>query len=890
MTGGAGDSPGRSPGAGPDWRSVDALFSELLDVAPEARAAILVARCGEDSELRAAVQRLLDAEARSAGLFESAAPAIGRMVEEALAKDHQSEPLLPAALRQLGPYRLVSRIGVGGMSVVWLARRSDGEFEQLVAVKLLRHWMDGDEAVRRFRAERQILSSLAHPNICALIDGGTTDDGTPWLATEYVDGQPLTHYCEAGELPVERRLDLFLQVADAVHHAHQKLVIHRDLKPSNILVEADGRVRLLDFGIAKLLEPDPDAPPLTRTGFHLMTPEYAAPEQLLGAPVTTATDVYQLGVLLYELLCGVRPMRGGGTTTLATTGGGPPRPSVIAARRGDHRLAARLRGDLDVIIMRALHEEPANRYASVATLAEDLRNYLRGRAISARRDTPLETLHRFARRNPLAAGGALLAAAALIGLLVTLQLSGLEVARERDAAQREAARATQVRDLLVDLFRQADPMAPEALRGRETTIWESVEAATKKVRAELSSDPETRAEILATLAMLHHYAGRLAEGAELLEEALALHREHMGPGSAPYAVTLAELGRHWRHLGRMDDAGDAIGEALAVIRGPAGADRQALMAVLLDAGDVQRSLGLLDDAERSLREAVALAESGAPGEPSAALAASNGLAQVLLELNRTAEAEAFARQSIEVVENTLGADHPRLVVPLSIVAHAQRSLGRPEHAVVNFRRGLEILEREYGPAYDSTVSMRNNLALALAAAGQPDLAAGEMRILLAQRRAAYGEQHPEVGGSLQNLAVMLVIAEEYEEALPILAEARQVYAASLPPEHFRNAFPLLTEAYVHLRRRDAELAEATALEALEILRIQLPEQHFAIGFASCLVGESMLLRDDAPAASDWLSRALPLAETGPASLLPYLANCREAHASAVEAVRLAAAH
>jgi serine/threonine-protein kinase len=878
----------------PDWHAVDALFTELLEFPEDERAARLAERTGNDHALHAAVQRLLSAERRSDEAFAAAAAGLSRLVADVLhTGETPVDDAVPESIRRLGPYRLLRLLGRGGMSSVWLAERADGAYEKVVAIKVLRHWIDGQDAVHRFVAERQILSSLAHPNIAPLLDGGTTGDGTPWLATEYIEGEPITVYCESRRLGVEARLDLFLQVVDAVHHAHQKLVVHRDLKPSNILVDAQGRVRLLDFGIAKLLETEgvPGHSPLTRAAHRLMTPEYAAPEQLAGGAITTGTDVYQLGVLLYELLAGRRPQRRAGNQNL---GADTPLPSTAVLRQAGAmrssgstlavsqvQLARRLKGDLDLIVLKALHEQPERRYLSAAGLAEDIRNHLKGRAISARPESALDTTRRFFRRRPWAAAAAVLA----LGLVVTLQVSAVRLGQERNAAQREAARVTQVNDLLVGLFRQADPMAEDALHGRQTTIWDSIDAATRRVRAELHDDPALRAEMLGTLAMLHHYSGHMEEGAELLEEVVELHRVHDGPGSMAYAVALAELARHWMKLDRREHATAAIEEALAIARAHPEQEAQRKVTVLLDAGDVLRAYGSLPETEAVFREALALANDPAAVDAGSRLAAVNGLAEILGELDEHADAAALAMASIGELEREVGPDHARLIVPLSILGKSQRLLGRPEDAVAALERGLRIIEREYGDRYESTYSMRNSLVLALTAAGRHERAIAEMQILLGHRREALGADHRDVANTMQNLAVMLVLAGRSAEALELLEGVRASYAASLPPDNYRHAFPLLTESFIHLRQGAPELAEAAARPALRILAGALPETHFAVGIAGCLLGEAELglgRRDDAAVR---LAAALPIADGGQTNTLPYIAHCRAAHAAALAQVR-----
>ena len=882
------DEPGDPAHGAAEWRRVDALLTELLELPEQARAARLAAQCAGDEALRVAVERLLSAERRSAGAFESASAGLDRLLGDGLEGETQDADAVPDNLSRLGPYRVVRLLGRGGMALVWLAERADGQFEKQVAIKVLRQWIEGQDGVRRFVAERQILSSLAHPNIAPLLDGGTTADGTPWLATEYIDGEPITGYCESRQLGVEARLGLFLQVADAVQHAHQKLVVHRDLKPSNILVDREGRVRLLDFGIAKLLDPEAAAGhgPVTSAAYRPMTPEYAAPEQLGRGSITTLTDIYQLGVLLYELLSGQRPPLLGNEA--APSGNTPPPSTVVrrgagatdrqtpADRRAALQLAKRLEGDLDLIVLKALQEDPARRYTSAAALAGDLRSHLAGQAITARPESSLDAARRFFRRRPWAA----VALALAVGLVITLQVSAVRFSQQRDAAQREAERVTQVKDLLLGLFQRANPWTDEALRGRETTIWESVEAATDKVRAELHGDPVLRAELLGVLADLQFSAGNMDASVELLEEVVELHRANAGRQSAPYAVALAQLGRQRMMLGRQEAALAAVDAAEPIARRLPDGDASARVVALLAIGDVRHAYGAPGEAEALMREAQSLIDAGAEVGLVTRVNTANNLAQVLAGSGKISESEDIARATIATIERELGSDHVSLFVPLSVVGNAQRLLDRPTEAIPTLERGLAILVREYGDRFESTINMRNNLALALAGAGQHERAVTEMSALVAQQRAALGDAHPWIGNGLQNLSVMLVLDGRLDEALEVLEEARASYAAALPAGHVRHAFPLLTKSFIHLRRGEADVAAAAAGQSLEMMRDALPDTHFAVGVAKCLAGEAWLAQGRREEAALLLATALPIAESGPNHMLPYVPNCRAAHAAA----------
>ncbi|MDQ3804923.1 MAG: serine/threonine protein kinase, partial [Acidobacteriota bacterium] len=392
------------------WKQIEEIFQAALDLAPAERVAFLDRACAGDAALREQVEALVGQFERAGSFDESRRPAVD---ESQLFAPPPVDETDPMEGRRVGAYRLMREIGRGGMGAVYLAERADSAFQRRVAVKLVKRGMDTDFILRRFRNERQILASLNHPNIGRLLDGGSTDDGLPYFVMEYIQGQPLYHYCDERGLPVRARLQLFSQLAAAVAYAHQNLVIHRDIKPSNILVTAAGVPKLLDFGIAKLLNPElaADTSPMTATAMRLMTPEYASPEQVQGLAVTPASDVYSLGVLLYELLSGHRPYRlrhrSPHEVSRVICDDEPERPSVTVASAeeilpvgdgGPATLDALLRardassledlrrelaGGVDQIVMKALRKEPQRRYRTADELREDIARHLEGRPVSA---------------------------------------------------------------------------------------------------------------------------------------------------------------------------------------------------------------------------------------------------------------------------------------------------------------------------------------------------------------------------------------------------------------------------------------------------------------------------------------------------------------------------
>ncbi|MFP5398128.1 MAG: tetratricopeptide repeat protein, partial [Gammaproteobacteria bacterium] len=666
------------------------------------------------------------------------------------------------------------------------------------------------------------------------------------------------------------------------------LVVHRDLKPSNVLVDRDGRARLLDFGIAKLLDPGAaDGAPLTRVGHVVMTPEYAAPEQHSGGEVTTATDVFQLGLLLHELLTGSRPAahtgRPTGSASGSASGSTVARPSRLvrhgpAAAAGPPlappALARRLRGDLDLIVQTALQARPEDRYASAAALADDLRRHLAGQAIAARPERPLQTLARLVRRSPWTAGAAGLALALLVGWAGTLQFYAAELARQRDAATAQAERARRANELLLGVFRRADPLERDTVGGRDATVWASLDAATQDVRATLADDPATLAELLGTLARLYRVGGQSERAIELLDEALALHRRGPGPHGAAVAVVLGELGAVELQAGRAEAARAHLDEALALIDTlPADAALQAVP-VLLDAGHAATDAGDARAAVRHFERALALLGADASPDPNALVESQFGLGNGLLQLGDVARAEAAIGESVRLTELHFGAEHPRIAGPLSALANVQRRLGHPQQAAATLRRAIDVMARAYGPGYAGVLSARNNLALALGAAGDARGEQRELQAVIDAKRARDGDDHPGLADHWQNLGASLAASGDADAALHALARARKLYDLHQGAGSPRPAFPRLTEAAVLLDRGDAGAAAAAAADAVAILARTLPAGHFARGVGGCLLGEAWIALGRADEGAALVRAALPVVAAASADQTRHAERCQ----------------
>ncbi|HZF68140.1 MAG TPA: serine/threonine-protein kinase, partial [Gemmatirosa sp.] len=568
------------------YRQVQVVFAEAAAHATADRAAALEAACGGDAELRAEVESLLAADA-------DAAPLLGATLSElaAVLTGAPADAAPGFEGRTIGPYRVVREIGRGGMGTVYLAERADVRMR--VALKLVRDPLAAPERVGRFLLERRVLARLDHPHIARLLDAGVTEAGTPWFAMELVDGEPIDRACDTRRLTLPERLALFEKVCEAVQYAHERLVVHRDLKPSNILVAANGDVKLLDFGIAKLLDDadgDDDGGTRTQTGVRLLTPSYAAPEQLRGEPVTTATDVYALGVVLYELLAGRRPHERRGARGACAPA--PTRPSAVvshgAATRGTttSRFARQLRGDLDTVVLKALADEPARRYASAQQLLDDLRNYRAGRPVAARPDTRSYRARRFVSRNRGAVGAltALLLVLASVAGVTSYQHAAL--VRERDRAREEAARGRRGATFFGELLMAATP----AGIGPNGTVSDLLDLGTGRADT-LAGDPELRAWMLTALGFAYLDRGAYAQARAPLESALTAKRRLHAGDHVDVGQSLMALGRLLAEQGDLPAAERLLREQVAMDRRLPGDGQTDLVKGLTMLGSVLHARG-----------------------------------------------------------------------------------------------------------------------------------------------------------------------------------------------------------------------------------------------------------------------------------------------------------
>jgi len=777
------------------WHTVDALFAEALDHPPEERAAFLDAACGDDDELRDAVAQLLAASDASATFLESAR-----------ALDWAAPLLMPpeAPDAQVGPYRIERELGRGGMGTVYLATRDD--VHKQVALKLVRAPLADPARIDRFLQERTVLAQLDHPHIARLLDAGTTADGMPYFAMEYVDGCPIDRYGDDHRLSIDERLALFETVCEAVQHAHQNLVVHRDLKPSNILVTDDGTVKLLDFGVAKLLAdvPGGGAVPRTRTGARLLTPEYAAPEQIIGQPLSTGTDVYALGVLLFELLTGRRPydVRGRRPSEVeriicdtpptkpstavyrhpaAASGGEAPSSHQEGARTRQasaEALPQRLRGDLDAIVLKALRKEPERRYRSAGDLGDDIRRHRTNQPVRARPDTLGYRTRKFLSRNQWS----VVAATALVLLLAGFAtLHTTRVTQERNRAQTEAEKAREVSAFLVDLFEAANPAVTQ---GDTLTAYDLLDRGAARAAA-LSDRPTIQAQLFDAVGRAYTSLGEYPQADSLLHRALSLQRSTYGAGSRAVADAEYALGLLYKHQRDFVRADSLFAAALPTYRDRLGLSHAVIARSLAHRAEAQRNLnGQLDEAEARAREALAIIDRLEQPSTDDRLFAQGTLALVLRSQDRLDEAEAVYRSILDEQRRRLPAGRSDLAASLNNLAYLLKTRGAYAEAEPLYREALSTLQSVYGRDHPDALMFMSNLASVLHAQGKRDATEQVLRekARLAQQR--YGPDHWRTGSALvSGVGRLLMNENNCAGALPVLREGVATYARSLGTDH-----------------------------------------------------------------------------------------------------------
>lgn len=850
-----------------------ALFREALEQSEATRDRWLAQSCADEPELLVELRRLLGARAATDNfLSDGALGLLGKWLPD-------TQPAA-ATGSTVGAYRLLRLLGEGGMGRVYLAERADGQFQQQVALKLIRAEFATPELHQRFLRERETLARLAHPHIASLHDGGVAADGAPYFTLEYVDGEPLATWCDTQHLDIAARLRLLLKVCDAVDYAHRNLIVHRDLKPTNILVTPGGEPKLLDFGIAKPLARDAGTAELTATQTRVMTPEYAAPEQVLGDPVTTATDVYALGVLLYFLLCGRMPYRratlgqtswtkaileespepleralerDAHATSRAEAGMAAMQPSsttdsanVASARNTTHAgLRRTLRGDLERIVQRALAKAPTARYPSVAELAADLRAFLDGRALSG--GTRSYRLRKFVRRYwlPLTTSGA---------FLLVLVGGALMLAAQARQTAREAQNALAVKDFLFGLF---TAVSPGEAKGRVVSARELLDRGAQRIEANALLDPSQKAELQATLGRLYFQLGLLDQASSLQERAINAMAAHPAQALARAQVegerveTLAEQGDIKAAATLAKTASqdfDAIGDAAPIERAPI-LNAQALVAknqrnftAMLGYAEAELALLRGHDVEQLLLHRALMA----------AGAASWGL-------HRSEAAEAYYRESLAVIARDAGPDDPNVANSLSNIALTLTQRSRFAQARPLQEQSLAIMRKVLGADHPRTLEAQRNLALCTYHLGDYAAARAGFEQVMAAQRSKLGADHPQLAATELNLGLMLIDMGDLDAAETALVEAAGIFSRKNGDDYEATRLAREHIATVHLERGALDQAMTELSQGLE------RERGFAKGeepepFWFSRLGEAKRRSGDVAGAIELDQKALTVAQ------------------------------
>jgi serine/threonine-protein kinase len=836
------------------WGDVEALFADAMELDPDARQALLDARCAGRPALRAEIESLLASHGRD-----------GRFLDVAtIAPVTEAAPTVPDRSGEVvGRFRLVDRVGEGGMGVVYRAERADGEFSEQVAVKLLTTPIDTADAMRRFRVERQILATLNHPDIVTLIDGGLTGSGQAFLVMKYVEGEPIVDHCVRRRLTLAARIRLFQRVCAAVQYAHQNGVVHRDLKPANILVTDDGLPKILDFGVAKLLDRPGAAPEDSAvSAFQPMTPNYASPEQLRGLPVTTASDVYSLGMILYELLAGVRPY----TTSnkpldevmrlvLETDPGRPslaPPPELPDARPPYDRRA--LHGDLDAIVLCALRKAPDERYRSAAALADDLGRYLAGHPVEAREPSLGYVMHKLAARHR-AVFATTAVSAGVVLVLLGLSIWQARVARdERDRARVESAKAREIADFLGRVFQGANPVQAG---GRTLTARDLLDRGTASIAGELKGQPDIQASLL--LVMSEAYE-RIGDQPKALEAALrsAALREQLPAGetAAQLAESLHLVGRTLRRLGRPAEAVAPLERALALRESRLGPDDRSVVQTLRELSLVHRDLGRpAAGALAMLQRAIRIEERTASGSATLALLYNN-LATGLHEGGDLEAARAAYERSIAIysaVEDGGGFAVSMPLVNLGTLMREREDLAAAESFLT---RALALDDMWLGP---------ENAGQAYVLGCLGDLARvqgdyGRAHRLLADSLRIYAKTRPpdhiELAPPLTYLGETLLAEGKVDAALPTLQRALRITERTHGQDHAAVAVVLVALARAHIQASQVDTGVQLASRAHSIQRRELAADHPVIVATLTVLGGGFMQQNRTADARPVLTEAV----------------------------------
>jgi eukaryotic-like serine/threonine-protein kinase len=840
------------------WTRVQAVFHQAVELPEPDRRAFVQASCAGEAEIAAAVLGMLEEDARAETLLDED---VAHLAERVL--DSTGSSALPP--RSIGRYALTQRLGEGGMGVVYLAERED--VKTLVAIKILRDAWVSPSRRDRFAAEQRTLAQLNHPSIARFYDADTLEDGTPWIAMEYVRGATIAEYCRAHAAGVRDRLRLVREVCEAVLHAHRQLIVHRDVKPSNILVTDEGKVKLLDFGIAKQLESIGVPVDQTRTMLRLMTPAYASPEQIRGERVGVYTDVYALGVLLYEVLIGRPPFdlsnrspRAAESLVLESE---VEKPSV--ARHVSPEAAAASKGawaDLDVLCLTAMHKDPARRYPTVEALIRDIDHYLNDEPLEARADSIAYRAGKFFARNWRVVVPASVALALVTGLVA---FYSVRLERAHGAAVAEAARTQRIQQFMMQIFAGGEHDAAPASDLRVVTL---VDRGVQEARS-LAGEPAVQAELFYTLGTIYQRLGSHDQADALLRLALDRRRAVLGAEHADVAESMVALGLLRVDQAKLEEAERLVRQGLAHSERTLPVGHPAIARATAALGKVLRERGAYDEAIGVLERAVRLYSGGGATSPDLA-ATMTSLANAHFYVGHLAESERLNKRVLDLDRQLNGPRHPSVADDLLNLGAIESSRGHYGEAERYDREALDIFLAWYGPEHPETASARTILAQALMYQAKYAAARDLLRQALATQERVYGAEHPRVAFALNELGSVAIRSNELDEAQASFGRALDVYRKVYKGKHYRVGVALVNLAGVYVARRDLARAERLFGEAFALYAEVLPADHQNVGVARLRWGRALVQQKRYEEAERHLTEAhriLVAQRQPPASLL-----------------------
>ena len=814
------------------WEQIQALFHKAVDLPADEQNALLTAASSMDAELVDEVRAMLREDSGPVSVLDRSVATIARDV-----LNDDSARYRP---QDFGSYRLLRLLGEGGMGLVYLAERTD--LGTQVAIKILRDAWLSPARRERFAAEQRTLAQLSHPSIARLYDADALPDGTPWFSMEYVEGMPLTDYCTAHDCSVRDKLRLFRSVCEAVQYAHSEAVIHRDLKPSNILVKQDGSIRLLDFGIAKQLE-SLDAPvKQTITGLRLMTPAYAAPEQIRGDRVGIHTDVYSLGVILFELLTGQLPYDLSNLTPAEAASiivdYEPGKPSAITKLnlpgQGTSPMSKTAWADLDVLCLTAIHKDPARRYRSAEALIRDIDHYLRAEPLEARPDDFFYRVGKFVQRNRRSV---IFGAAAVLIMVGMLSFFTLRLAKARNAALAEAARTERIQKFMLNLFDGGDQEVGPSDSLRVVTLVDRgmLEAKT------LNNDPKLQGELFQNLGDIYEKLGKFDQSDALLQSALEHRKSVFGADSPEVAESLVEIGLLRDAQGKYEEAERFVRQGLALDKQKLSPGHPATARATSALGKVLEDRGSYEAAIQVLEEAVRL-QSGQGGSAQDQAESLTELANSHFYSGHYAVSEALNKQVLAMDRKLYGDRHPHVADDLINLGAIQYDLGHYPEAEGFDRQALDITRSFYGQNHPATASALTILGRTLVSEGKNDEADRLLRDALQVEELIYGKVHPRVAGTLNELGKISQQKGNLVEAEADFRRMADIYRTVYAGKHYYIGIALCNLAGVYVERKDYAEAEKTFRDALQIYAQTLPAEHLNVGIARIRLGRALLLR------------------------------------------------